>query len=83
MKVKTVFFCKECGAQSSSWIGKCPQCGAWNSYVEEVVQREGDSKFNTKKNKSSSKPQPVNEIRFSQEERINTKDIELNRVLGG
>ncbi|HHT02803.1 MAG TPA: DNA repair protein RadA [Bacteroidales bacterium] len=83
MKVKTVFFCKECGAQSSSWIGKCPQCGAWNSYVEEVVQREGDSKFNIKKTKSSSKPQPVNQITFSQEERIDTKDIELNRVLGG
>jgi DNA repair protein RadA/Sms len=83
MKQKTVFFCKECGAQSSSWIGKCPQCGAWNSYVEEVIQREGDSKFNKKKNQAASKPQPINEIVYSQEKRIDTNNIELNRVLGG
>ena len=38
-KAKTVFFCKECGAQSSTWIGKCPHCGAWNSYVEEIIER--------------------------------------------
>lgn len=83
MKQKTVFFCKECGAQSSSWIGKCPQCGAWNSYVEEVIQREGDSKFNNKKTGSSSKPYPINEITFSHEKRIDTYNVELNRVLGG
>ena len=83
MKQKTVFFCKECGAQSSSWIGKCPQCGAWNSYVEEVIQREGDSKFNKKKNQAVSKPQPINEIVYSQEKRIDTNNTELNRVLGG
>lgn len=83
MKQKTVFFCKECGAQSSSWIGKCPQCGAWNSYVEEVIQREGDSKFNKKKNQAISKPQPINEIVYSQEKRIDTNNTELNRVLGG
>ena len=83
MKQKTVFFCKECGAQSSSWIGKCPQCGSWNSYVEEVIQREGDSKFNKKKTQPSSKPQPINEITFSEDKRINTYNAELNRVLGG
>lgn len=83
MKQKTVFFCKECGAQSSSWIGKCPQCGAWNSYVEEVIQREGDSKFNKKKTQAASKPQSINEIIYSQEKRINTNNTELNRVLGG
>jgi DNA repair protein RadA/Sms len=83
MKVKTAFFCKECGAQSSSWIGKCPQCGAWNSYQEEVIEREGESKYNKKNNKSSSKPQIINEIIFSQEKRIDTFNSELNRVLGG
>lgn len=83
MKQKTVFFCKECGAQSSSWIGKCPQCGAWNSYVEEVIQREGDSKFNKKKTQAASKPQSINEIIYSQEKRIDTNNTELNRVLGG
>lgn len=83
MKVKTAFFCKECGAQSSSWIGKCPQCGAWNSYQEEVIEREGESKYIKKNNKSSSKPQIINEITFSQEKRIDTFNSELNRVLGG
>lgn len=83
MKVKTAFFCKECGAQSSSWIGKCPQCGAWNSYQEEVIEREGESKYNKKKQKTSSKPQIINDISFSQEKRIDTYNTELNRVLGG
>jgi DNA repair protein RadA/Sms len=83
MKQKTAFFCKECGAQSSSWLGKCPQCGAWNSYIEEVIERDSKTKFKTKFNKTSSKPQPINEIAFSEEKRIDTHNAELNRVLGG
>ncbi|RZK29855.1 MAG: DNA repair protein RadA, partial [Hymenobacter sp.] len=39
-KARTVFFCQNCGAQSAKWIGRCPSCGEWNTYVEEVVQKE-------------------------------------------
>ncbi|MEE0982555.1 MAG: DNA repair protein RadA, partial [Bacteroidales bacterium] len=39
-KEKTAFFCRECGAKSAVWIGRCPQCGAWNSYEQEVIHRE-------------------------------------------
>ncbi len=81
-KAKTVFFCKECGAQSSNWIGKCPQCGAWNSYVEEVIER-GDSGIRVKSKPKSSSPQPIDEIVYEQEKRIDLNDEELNRVLGG
>jgi len=39
-KAKTTFFCRNCGAQSSKWMGKCPSCGEWNTFIEEVIQRE-------------------------------------------
>ncbi len=42
-KPKTVFFCQSCGAQSSKWIGRCPSCGEWNTYIEEVIHREKTS----------------------------------------
>jgi DNA repair protein RadA/Sms len=84
-KTKTTFFCQNCGAQSSKWIGKCPSCGEWNTYVEEVIQRE------EKSNKWQSmgaggrerKPQQVTEISFDTDQRIHTHNAELNRVLGG
>ena len=81
-KAKTVFFCKECGAQSSTWIGKCPHCGAWNSYVEEIIER-GKEDIRIKSKTKSLPPQPIDKIEFTKEERIDTKDKELNRVLGG
>ena len=84
-KTKTTFFCQNCGAQSSKWIGKCPSCGEWNTYVEEVIQRE--EKANKWQSMGSGgrdrKPQPVAEISFDTDQRIHTHDVELNRVLGG
>ena len=47
-KEKTAFFCKECGAKSAVWIGKCPQCGAWNSYEQEVLHRSGKKTLTSK-----------------------------------
>jgi len=84
-KTKTTFFCQNCGAQSIKWLGKCPSCGEWNTYIEEVVQRE------EKANKWQSmgaggrerKPQPIAEITFDTDQRIHTHNAELNRVLGG
>src|SRR4029078_5850177 len=84
-KTKTTFFCQDCGAQSGKWIGKCPSCGEWNTYVEEVIQKEGGEK---KKGLGSSaqraaKPLRISEIEQSGEIRIVLPDKELNRVLGG
>lgn len=44
-QVKSAFFCKNCGAESSKWVGKCPSCGEWNTYVEEIITPKGKMKF--------------------------------------
>lgn len=83
-KTKSVYFCQNCGAQSPKWIGKCPACGEWNTYAEEVISREKDKKgIPFIHDKKSSKPKPVQEITTSAEYRVNTLNHELNRVLGG
>lgn len=83
VKVKTKFFCSECGYESPKWYGKCPGCGSWNSMVEEtekVVKTQGMSSglFHTKE-----KPLPIINIESGKEPRIVTGIGELNRVLGG
>lgn len=87
-KIKTSYFCQNCGAQSAKWIGRCPACGEWNTYVEEVIQREEANTVAAWKPVSSSrqiasKPKPLAEISYQEENRITTSDQELNRVLGG
>lgn len=84
-KTKTVFFCQNCGAQSPKWIGRCPACGEWNTYAEEVVSREKntDSNLAFAKDAKSAIPELIQEISSSPENRINTLNAELNRVLGG
>lgn len=80
-KIKTQYFCQNCGTSSAKWIGKCPVCNEWNTYVEEIVS---SSKSNySKKDKVSTKPTLISEIQYHQEERINTQNNEFNRVLGG
>ncbi|HVD96611.1 MAG TPA: DNA repair protein RadA [Cytophagaceae bacterium] len=83
-KVKTTYFCQSCGAQSPKWLGKCPSCGEWNTYVEEIVQKEekGSWQISTSQ-KISFKPKAIKEISYNEEQRIGTDDKELNRVLGG
>lgn len=84
-KTRTAFFCQNCGAQSSKWMGRCTSCGEWNTYVEEVIQRE-DTKTGWQKKddlKFASKPKPINEIQPEAQERADTKNAEFNRVLGG
>ncbi len=83
-KTKTVFFCKECGNESPKWIGHCPACGAWNSYVEETVvtgkkSRDSADGFIV----TESVPIPVSKIECKEEDRIDLHYQELNRVLGG
>ncbi len=82
-KTKTKFFCQSCGYESPKWLGKCPGCEAWNTFVEEVetvVKSKGlHTNFLNKKEKAVS----IINIESSQEERIVTDNRELNRVLGG
>lgn len=80
-KTKTTFFCQNCGYQSSKWLGKCPSCGEWNTFVEEIVTKSSESK--ALKPKGHSKASPLHLITAEQEDRINTRNEELNRVLGG
>ena len=84
-KIKTVFYCKECGNESPKWIGHCPGCGAWNSYVEEsvAVGKDNKSAKNSFLPEMKSKPTPVLEISAAKEARIDMGCGELNRVLGG
>ncbi len=81
-KVKTAFFCRNCGAQTPKWMGKCPSCGEWNTLVEEVIQRD-DRKGYRLPDTGKRAPVRLSEVTFEHERRINTHDQELNRVLGG
>jgi DNA repair protein RadA/Sms len=85
-KSKTLFFCQSCGYESPKWIGKCPSCGSWNSFVEEVVSKNENDRNDWRQDSSKSrvsKPRTLNEIESTGEIRIATPDQELNRVLGG
>ena len=88
-KTKTVYVCSNCGAESPKWIGKCPNCGEWNSYVEEIVAKEPPARrpvatWGTDSGEERKhRPIPLREIAAEGEERIDLGDAELNRVLGG
>jgi len=83
-KLKTAFFCQSCGVQSPKWMGKCNACGEWNTFVEEVIQREDKVSLGSAvRDPRTVVPVKISEVVFSHEARINTHDQELNRVLGG
>jgi len=84
-KIKTTFFCQNCGSQYSKWQGQCTACKEWNTIAEEVIQKaeKSDWKQSSSEVKRVSKPLKINEIETSQETRLNTFDEEFNRVLGG
>ena len=86
-KVKKAFFCQNCGYESVKWIGQCPSCNQWNSFVEEIIQKEttknnGWENYNETTERTNKTIQ-LNEIKSSEEKRLLTADDELNRVLGG
>lgn len=82
VKLKTVYFCNNCGYESSKYLGRCPKCGEWNCFVEEKVQ--SSSKGVKKKGLvASSKPVRISEIEALDEPRMPMPSKELNRVLGG
>ena len=82
-KTKSVFYCQNCGAESAKWIGKCPSCGEWNTYVEEVVSKSSASNSSDFL-EVKSEPVNLNEANTNiSAERISTTIQELDRVLGG
>ncbi len=83
-KVKTTFFCQNCGAQSAQWMGKCKACNEWNTFVEEVVSKtQKENAWETNTTQRANKAQSIQEISLENEPRIDTSDEELDRVLGG
>ncbi len=85
-KVKTSFFCQNCGSQFAKWQGQCTTCKEWNTIVEEIIQKTEKSDWKPTSGtakKRSSKPLRINEIDSSDEARLKTSDEEFNRVLGG
>lgn len=86
-KTKTVYICSHCGADSPKWLGKCPNCGEWNTYVEEVVAKEVPSAKRPVPSGLSerglARPVLLRDITAEKEDRLDLKDQELNRVLGG
>ena len=81
-KRQSAFFCQSCGTQSPKWLGKCPQCNEWNTFVEEIITKVNTTKIGFKSSKAN-KPSLIREIDYTNEKRILSNDKELNRVLGG
>lgn len=84
-KLKTTFFCQNCGAQYARWQGQCNSCKEWNTIAEEIIQKEEKASWkpSSTDSKRVSKPLKIKEIDSTQEVRMDTTDGELNRVLGG
>jgi DNA repair protein RadA/Sms len=86
-KTRIAYFCQSCGFEAAKWLGKCPSCQQWNTFVEEVLEKPNTSVPNWKANSTTqqraNKPVEVADITFSEEHRLLTPDKEFNRVLGG
>ncbi|MEN9917868.1 MAG: repair protein RadA [Bacteroidota bacterium] len=83
-KTKSVYVCNSCGNDSPKWLGKCPICGEWNTYVEEVVAKDTTkSRTNVLFDTPKAKPILLQNVETGEEPRIDLHDGELNRVLGG
>lgn len=82
-KVKTAYFCSNCGNESPKWMGKCPACGEWNTFVEEKVVKTSKSKGSRLSSVATARPIKISEIKALEEARLHLPSEELNRVLGG
>jgi len=86
-KSKIAYFCQSCGFEAAKWLGKCPSCAQWNTFVEEVIEKDNKAVPNWKTTSTTlqraNKPVQVADITFSEEHRLLTPDKEFNRVLGG
>lgn len=84
-QAKTMFYCKNCGAESPKWIGRCPACGEWNTYIEEPVAPKAinNALLPADNGRKPKKPVKISEIKPEETQRIKLPSAELNRVLGG
>ena len=82
-KVKKAYFCRECGFEAPKWLGKCPACGEWNTFAEEVIAKSSSASASVVANAPQSTPQRVSEIKPSTHQRLDMHNAEVNRVLGG
>ncbi|SFW71217.1 DNA repair protein RadA [Chitinophaga sancti] len=86
MKIKSAFFCQNCGYESAKWTGKCPSCNQWNTFVEEKIQKDvplRNQSWQQEKENGRNNIVNLSEVSAVEEERLLTPDVELNRVLGG
>lgn len=82
-KKSVVFMCQECGTESPKYLGKCPSCGKWNTFIEEKVAQETDTRSRVSLSKQVSKAQTIKDVKIEQTGRVQTELSEFNRVLGG
>lgn len=84
-KTSTVFYCQNCGFESSKWMGQCPGCREWNTFVEETIQKSpyAAAKSGNEKRREKVAPCALSEISVREEDRLKTGFAELDRVLGG
>jgi len=80
-KIKKAFFCKNCGYESTKWLGRCSSCGEWNTFVEEIISTSQTSAIGLSNTKAQA--QLISEIDVAGEHRIDLKSAEINRILGG
>lgn len=82
-KIKKAYFCRECGYESPKWLGRCPACGEWNTFTEEVIAKASSVSAAVAVNAPQSVPQRVSEIKPLTHQRLDMCNAEVNRVLGG
>ena len=82
-KLKKAYFCKECGFEAPKWLGRCPACGEWNTFAEEVISSSSSPSKSLSTSATQNPPQRVSEIKRSQLSRLDLQNGEVNRVLGG
>ena len=82
-KVKKAYFCKNCGFEAPKWLGRCPACGEWNTFSEEVISSSSSPSKSLSATIAQAPPQRVSEIKRTQMSRLDLQNVEVNRVLGG
>ena len=82
-KVKTAYFCSSCGHEAAKWMGRCPGCGEWNTFTQEVIKKEAARGPRTSVRATSLPPTPISSVKEERYDRIQLGCGELNRVLGG
>ncbi len=82
-KVKKAYFCRNCGHEAAQWLGRCPACGEWSTFTEEIIAKEPSSIASRVANIPKSRPVRVSEIADGNHTRVDIGNSEINRVLGG